>query len=60
MISDKPGRYTMTKQSMGSRSVFVFVRTQVNMQDSENLAQAAAVEDQIRLEQSAKNTFVPA
>lgn len=59
MISDKPGRYTLTKQSMGSRSVFAFVRTQVNMQDSENLTQAAAVQDQIMLEQSAKSTFVP-
>jgi hypothetical protein len=44
---------------MGSRSVFAFVRTQVNMQDSENLTQAAAVQDQIMLEQSAKSTFVP-
>ena len=27
LISDKPGRYTLTKESMGSRYVFAFVRT---------------------------------
>ena len=58
LISDKPGRYTLTKESMGSRYVFAFVRTQVNMQDPEDLKQAAAVQDQIRLEQAAKGSFV--
>ena len=58
LISDKPGSYTLTKDSMGSRYVFAFVRTQVNMQDPADLKQAAAVQDQIKLEQSAKGTFV--
>ena len=58
LISDKPGRYSLTKESMGSRYVFAFVRTQVNMQDPEDLKQAAAVQDQIRLEQSEKGSFV--
>ena len=58
LVTDKPGRYTLTKDSMGSRYVFAFVRTQVNMQDPEDLKQAAAVQDQIKLQQNAKGTFV--
>ena len=58
LISDKPGRYALTKESMGSRYVFAFVRTQVNMQDPEDLKKAAAVQDQIKLEQSEKGAFV--
>ena len=30
---DKPGSYTLTKESVGSRYAFAFVRTQVNVQD---------------------------
>ena len=58
LISDKPGRYLLTKEAMGSRYVFAFVRTQVNMQDPEDLKQAGAVQDQIQLEQSAPGVFV--
>ena len=29
LISDKPGRYTLAKESMGSRYVFAFARTQL-------------------------------
>ena len=58
LVSDKPGSYTLTKDSMGSRYVFAFVRTQVNMQDPEDLKKAAAVQDQIKLEQSEKGAFV--
>ena len=58
LISDKPGRYLLTKEAMGSRYVFAFVRTQVNMQDPEDLKQAGSVQDQIQLEQSAPGVFV--
>ena len=58
LISDKPGSYSLTQDSMGSRYVFAFVRTQVNMQDPEDLKKAAAVQDQIKLEQSEKGSFV--
>ena len=58
LISDKPGRYLLTKEAMGSRYVFAFVRTQVNMQDPEDLKQAGVVQDQIQLEQSAPGVFV--
>ena len=42
LISDKPGRYELTKESVGSRYAFAFVRTQVNVQDREDLKKAAA------------------
>lgn len=58
LISDKPGSYTLTKKEMGSRYVFAFVRTQVNMQDPEDLKQAAAVQDQIQLKQAASGVFI--
>ena len=58
LISDKPGSYTLTQDSMGSRYVFAFVRTQVNMQDPEDLKKAAAVQDQIKLEQSEKGALL--
>ncbi len=58
LIADKPGRYTLTKESVGSRYAFVFVRTQVNMQDPADLKAAAAVQDQIGLQQAKKGSFV--
>ena len=58
LIADKPGSYTLTKESVGSRYAFVFVRTQVNMQDPADLKAAAAVQDQIGLQQAKKGSFV--
>lgn len=58
LVSDKPGRYELTKESMGSRYVFAFVRTQVNMQDPADLKKAGEIQDQIKLEQKAKGKFV--
>ncbi len=58
VVSDKPGRYELTKQAIGSRFVFAFVRTQVNMQDPADLQAAAAVQHQIGLEQANKGEFV--
>jgi len=58
LISDKPGRYELTKESVGSRYAFAFVRTQVNVQDPEDLKKAAAAQDGIKLEQAKKGEFV--
>lgn len=60
IVGDKPGRYELTKETMGSRYVFAFVRTQVNMQDPADLSAAAAVQDQIGLEQASPGEFVAA
>lgn len=58
IVSDKPGRYELTKDSVGSRYAFAFVRTQVNMQDPSDLAKAGEIQDQIKLEQDAMGEFV--
>ena len=58
VVSDKPGRYELTKEAIGSRYVFAFVRTQVNMQDPADLQAAAAVQKQIGLEQANKGEFI--
>ena len=59
IVSDKPGRYALTKEAMGSRYVFAFVRTQVNMQDPSDLAKAGEIQDQIKLEQSQRVNLYP-
>ena len=58
VVSAKPGRYELTKEAIGSRYVFAFVRTQVNMQDPADLQAAAAVQKQIGLEQASKGEFI--
>ena len=58
LVSDKPGRYELTKENVGSRYAFVFVRTQVNMQDPTDLKQAAMVQAQIKLDQAKAGEFV--
>ena len=58
LISDQPGRYTLTKESVGSRYAFAFVRTQVNVQDPADVKAAGAVQDQILLKQAEKGSFV--
>ena len=58
LVSDKPGRYELTKENVGSRYAFVFVRTQVNMQDPADLKQAAMVQAQIMLDQAKAGEFV--
>ena len=58
VVSAKHGRYELTKEAIGSRYVFAFVRTQVNMQDPADLQAAAAVQKQIGLEQASKGEFI--
>ena len=58
LIADQPGRYELTKENMGSRYVFAFVRTRVNMQDPSDLKAASAVQDQTLIEQAQKGEFV--
>jgi hypothetical protein len=58
IVSTQPGRYELTKESVGSRYAFAFVRTQVNMQDPSDLQKAGKIQDQIGLEQAAMGEFV--
>jgi hypothetical protein len=58
LVSDKPGRYELSKDSVGSQYAYVIVRTQVNMQDPADLKEAAMVQAQIKLDQSRAGEFV--
>eukprot|EP00308_Calcidiscus_leptoporus_P025310 CAMPEP_0119358746 /NCGR_PEP_ID=MMETSP1334-20130426/6859_1 /TAXON_ID=127549 /ORGANISM="Calcidiscus leptoporus, Strain RCC1130" /LENGTH=321 /DNA_ID=CAMNT_0007373293 /DNA_START=57 /DNA_END=1022 /DNA_ORIENTATION=- len=52
LIAAEPGRYELTKEAVGSRFAFAFVRTRVNMQDEADLKLAAEVQDGLRIEQA--------
>ena len=57
LVSDKPGSYKLTKDLTGSRYAFAIIRTQVNMQDKNDLKGAAEAQDRIRLDQDSRGVF---
>mmetsp|Transcript_9793 Transcript_9793/g.32519 ORF Transcript_9793/g.32519 Transcript_9793/m.32519 type:complete len:319 (-) Transcript_9793:125-1081(-) len=57
LIAAEPGRYELTKESVGSRFAFAFVRTRVNMQDPADLRLAAEVQDGIAVEQAEPGSY---
>ena len=58
LLADTPGRYQLTEESAGSRYVYLIVRTQVNMRDKADLNKVAALQDQIKIEQSEKGKYL--
>ena len=58
LVSDKPGRYELSRESVGSRYAYVIVRTQVNMQDPADLKEAAEIQGKISLVQDKAGEFV--
>ena len=58
LVSDKPGRYELTRENVGSRYAYVIVRTQVNMQDPADLSEAARIQGEIGLAQDQAGEFV--
>jgi len=55
----EPGTYTLTQENVGSRYVMVAMRTQVNVMDPDDLAVVHELQDQLKLEQKDKGSFVP-
>ena len=55
----EPGTYTLTQENVGSRYVMIAMRTQVNVVDPADLAIVHEIQDQLKLEQTAKGSFVP-
>jgi hypothetical protein len=55
----KPGTYTLTQENVGRRFATVVIRTQVNAADPADLAAVHELQDQLKIEQSAKGAFVP-
>ena len=59
MAINEPGTYTITQEAMGSRYVFVMIRTQVNMRDEADMAIVTELQDQIQLTQEDKGSYQP-
>jgi hypothetical protein len=55
----EPGTYTLTEENIGRRYVMVAIRTQVNVMDPDDLAVVHAIQDQLKVEQKDKGSFVP-
>ena len=55
----EPGTYTLTQENVGSRYVMIAMRTQVNVVDPADLAIVHEIQDQLKLEQTSKGSFVP-
>ncbi|MBB3314437.1 hypothetical protein FHT77_000279 [Rhizobium sp. BK181] len=53
----EPGSYTLVKDKIGTRYVVAAVRTLVNPQDSEDVKQAHALQDAIKVEQKSPGSF---
>ena len=57
MVVYKPGKYTLTEDKIGTRYVFVVVRTLVDSEDPEDVKEVNAIQQQIRVEQKSAGTF---
>ena len=52
-----PGRFTYTKDKVGTRYVFLLIRTLANPEDPADLKTANAIQDAIKVEQASTGTF---
>jgi hypothetical protein len=57
MVVYTPGKYTLTKDKMGTRYVFVVVRTLVDSEDPEDIKKVNAIQQEIKVEQKSAGTF---
>ena len=52
-----PGRCTYTKEKVGTRYVFIIIRTLADPQNTDDVKAANALQDKIEIEQSSKGSF---
>ena len=57
-VISEPGSFELTQENVGTRYALVGFRTQMNMQDPEDIKQANALQDQIKLDQAEKGELV--
>ncbi len=55
----EPGSYTLTQENVGRRYVMIAIRTQANTVDPADLAIVYELQDQLKLEQKDKGSYVP-
>jgi hypothetical protein len=56
-VNYKPGAYTFTKESVGSRYVVLIIRVLVNGEDEEDNQIVSEIQDQIKFEQTSPGIF---
>ena len=56
---NKPGEHKITKEWVGTRYVVIVMRTQVNVNDPEDIKKANALQDKLELTQKKKGSYVP-
>jgi len=57
MVVYKPGKYTLTQEKMGTRYVFVAIRTLVDSEDPEDIKKVNAIQQQLKVEQKSVGKF---
>ncbi len=57
MVVYKPGKYTLTQEKMGTRYVFIVVRTLVDSEDPEDVKKVNGIQQQLKAEQKSVGTF---
>ena len=58
MVVYKPGTYTLTQEKMGTRYVFVVIRTLVDSEDSEDIKKVNAIQKQTTVAQKSPGKFI--
>src|SRR5258705_6337494 len=56
-VDHAAGRYTCTKEKVGTRYVFILVRTLANPEDPKDMEAAHALQDAIKAEQASVGSF---
>jgi len=57
MVVYKPGKYTLTQKKIGTRYVFVIVRTLVDSENPEDVKKVNAIQQQTKVEQKSVGKF---
>ena len=58
VVFSEPGSYTITEDLVGTRYAFSIIRTQVNMNDSNDIKKVASLQDRVKIIQSDKGEFI--
>ncbi len=56
-VLTQPGRYELTEENVGSRYAIVIFRTQVNIEDPDDMTEVIALQDGIKLEQKSNGEY---
>ena len=58
-VEHDPGRYTLTREQVGTRYAAVLIRTFMDPNDADDVARANALQDQIEVQQAAPGACLP-